>query len=153
MCKKKRGQSNANSEFNSATNISVYGTKSEGHSATIWVRNCTNVFHSGHAGNAKPYSCDPTTCASWHPSPCACDWAGVDSLFRVENCMGNCRFGNLWSQSKKAPGFSEYWGSSGSGSDASSFMSPPMDSPVVVAVSDSLSCTKDGEGLKCKHNR
>jgi hypothetical protein len=145
--------SNANSEFNSATNISVYGTKSEGHSATIWVRNCTNVFHSGHAGNAKPYSCDPTTCASWHPSPCACDWAGVDSLFRVENCMGNCRFGNLWSQSKKAPGFSEYWGSSGSGSDASSFMSPPMDSPVVVAVSDSLSCTKDGEGLKCKHNR
>ena len=29
----------------------------------------------------------------------ACDWTvGTPSLFRVENCKGNCRFGNLWSQ-------------------------------------------------------
>ena len=41
---------NANSEFRGSHNISVFGTKSEGHSATLWVRDCTNVFHSGHAG-------------------------------------------------------------------------------------------------------
>jgi hypothetical protein len=66
--------SNANSEFLSSSHISVFGTKSEGHSATIWVRNCSDVFHSGHAGNANPESCDPETCTAWTPSPCACNW-------------------------------------------------------------------------------
>ena len=82
----------ANAEFRGSSNISVYGTKSEGHSATLWVRNCTDVFHTGHGGNAFPLPCGADVCPTWRPSPCACDWtAGAPSLFRVDGCAGNCR--------------------------------------------------------------
>jgi hypothetical protein len=46
---------NANSEFRGSHDISVFGTKSEGHSATLWVRDCTDVFHSGHAGAGNAF--------------------------------------------------------------------------------------------------
>ena len=82
---------NANAEFRASKRISVFGTKSEGSSATIWVRDCEDVLHTGHAGNAAPIACAPEDPLR------GCDWtAGPPSLFRVEGCRGNCRFGNLW---------------------------------------------------------
>ena len=50
---------NANAEFRASKRISVFGTKSEGSSATIWVRDCEDVLHTGHAGNAAPIACAP----------------------------------------------------------------------------------------------
>jgi hypothetical protein len=175
---------NANSEFRGSHNISVFGTKSEGHSATLWVRDCTNVFHSGHAGaynalfgatftskrslyqdrlatkirklreqvfsagNANPLPCDPETCPTWRPSPCACDWTtGLPSLFRVENCRGNCRFGNVWSQTT-VPSTAVLLAA---GEEAATVATAAWERPAVVAVSDTLRCVRNGPTLECEH--
>ena len=137
---------NANAEFRKSTNISVYGTKSEGHSATIWVRDCENIFHSGHGGNAAPEQCGPETCPTWKPSPCACNWtAGLPSLFRVEGCRGNCRFGNLWSQTTTAT--NSVWLAAG----VASMATTAWDRPAVVATSDTLECVQNGNTVHCEH--
>ena len=137
---------NANSELRDSSGIRVYGTKSEGHTATLWVRNCSDVMHSGHSGNAVPLSCLPSSlCSKWHPSPCACTWGGTPSLFRVQGCR-NCRFANLWSYHKNPPGFVSLYGE-GVGA---AFDSEPMDNPVVVALTDELRCVSEAKGeLKC----
>lgn len=141
---------NANAEFRKSVNISVFGTKSEGHSATIWVRDCENVFHSGHAGNAAPESCDQETCPTWVPSPCSCNWtAGVPSLFRVEGCRGNCRFGNLWSQTTIAA--SSVWLAAPVGKAATA--TTEWDRPAVVAISDTLDCVVDAHIIRCEHRQ
>ena len=128
----------ANAEFRDSRSVSVFGTKSEGHSATIWVRNSTDVVHTGHSGNAKPLPCDPATCSTWTPSPCACDWAGVVSLFRVSGCHGDCRFGNLWTQSSKpergSAAFPALW--------SHEVVTDSQDAPVVVVMSHSLTCAQ-----------
>ena len=137
---------NANSEFLSSSNISVFGTKSEGHAATIWVRNCSQVFHSGHAGNANPESCDSETCNTWAPSPCACNWtAGPPTLFRVEGCRGECRFGNIWTQRHQPQ--KQYFGR---GWTAGQMETLPYERPVVVGTSDSLRCVRAGSALACE---
>ena len=137
---------NANAEFRKSINVSVFGTKSEGHSATIWVRDCENVFHSGHGGNAAPEHCDPETCSTWKPSPCACNWTtGVPSLFRVEECSGNCRFGNLWSQTTTAT--SSVWLAAGEAATATTV----WDRPAVVAISDTLDCVRNSHVIQCEH--
>lgn len=138
---------NANSEFRDASDISVFGTKSEGHSATIWVRNCTDIVHTGHGGNAYPLSCDEKACAAWRPSPCACDWQGTPSLFRVEGCSGNCRFGNLWSQGTKPPGFAAVWASLPGGGNISTAQ---MEAPAVVVMSDTLKCASEHGSIRCE---
>jgi hypothetical protein len=138
---------NANSEFRGSKNISVFGTKSEGHSATIWIRDCADVVHYGHAGNANPEPCDPETCHAWKPSPCACNWTtGSPSLFRVESCKGNCRFGNLWSQTSIAT--ASVWLASGT----ATMVTADWDRPVVVATSDTLRCEQSGAVLECEHD-
>jgi len=139
----------ANAEFRGAYNVSVFGTKSEGHSATLWVRDCRNIFHTGHAGNAEPRSCDAATCPHWRPSPCACDWPGPASLFRVTNCS-ECRFANLWSQTETAPGFVAFWGARSAKESTSGFSTPPMDASVLVAISDSMLCEVNGTTVRCK---
>ena len=137
---------NANAEFRNSVNISVFGTKSEGHSATIWVRDCENIFHSGHGGDAAPESCDPATCVIWKHSPCACNWTtGVPSLFRVEQCRGNCRFGNLWSQTTTAT--SSVWLAAGETATATTM----WDRPAVVATSDTLHCVLNNHIIQCEH--
>jgi len=153
---------NANAEFRGSKTISVFGTKSEGPSATIWVRDCEDVLHTGHAGNAAPIACAPEN------SLRGCDWtAGTPSLFRVEGCRGNCRFGNLWtcapararlrpatpancaahlcSQTSKPT--NSVWLSAGENSLATA----PYERPAVVATSDTLSCVRSGAALECEH--
>ena len=137
---------NANAEFRGSKNISIFGTKSEGHSVTIWVRDCEDVFHSGHGGNANPHNAIrgaqrlSETCPTWLPSPCACNWTvGTPSLFRVESC----RFGNLWTQSDPTV---SVWLASGGQTIATT----EWDRPAVVAVSDTLSCVRSGATL-CEH--
>ena len=131
---------NANAEFRGSKRISVFGTKSEGPSATIWVRDCEDVLHTGHAGNAAPIACAPEN------SLRGCDWtAGTPSLFRVEGCRGNCRFGNLWSQTPKPT--NSVWLSAGENSLATA----PYERPAVVATSDTLSCVRSGAALECEH--
>ena len=138
---------NANSEFRDASDVAVYGTKSEGSSATLWVRNCTGVVHTGHAGNANPRSCaDAKACAAWPVSPCACDYKGVPSLFRVEGCR-DCRFGNLWSQQTKPPGFAALWASLPGGGNLSS---AKMEAPAVVVLSDTLKCAREHGTIRCR---
>ena len=138
---------NANSEFRDSSGIRVFGTKSEGHTATLWVRNCSDVMHSGHSGNAVPLQCLPgPLCSKWHPSPCACTWGGTPSLFRVQGCR-DCRFANLWSYTKKPPGFVSFFGEGG----GSTFDSEAMDNPVVVVMTDALRCVSETKGeLKCE---
>lgn len=103
----------------------------------------------------------------------ACDWTvGTPSLFRVENCKGNCRFGNLWSQTADPTAsvwltrcaffvtlrlsgitlldYSTTFGGNG-GSGGQTMATAGWDRPVVVATSDTLSCVRSGAALECEH--
>lgn len=149
--------SDANSEFRNSRNISVFGTKSEGHSSTLWVRDCADIFHTGHGGNAFPYSCSDAVCPTWHPSPCACAWTtGAPSLFRIENCTGNCRFGNLWSQTSQGQEHGQQYAAFYGKGTASPIpvTTGAMECPVVVATSSTLKCDldpTDAMTLLCVH--
>ena len=76
-----------------------------------------------------------------------CDWQGTPSLFRVEGCRGNCRFGNLWSQQVKPPGFAALWASLPGGGNLSSAQ---MEAPAVVVMSDTLTCAARHGVVKCE---
>lgn len=124
--------SDANSEFRGAANVSVFGTKSEGTSPTIWVRNCTNVWHYGHGGNAHPKSQVELV-------------ARPPSLFRVEDCA-DCRFANAWTYRKQFPGFTSIWVNN---SGVPPVATPAMDCPVLVVSSAAIGCQANGTTLHC----
>ena len=85
-------------------------------------------------------ACSSRGCACLFVRRCA--WqGGTPSLFRIEGCRGNCRFGNIWAQMRPAPGFAGLWAtnlSAGGASGTADFRTAGMDSPPVVALSDTL---------------
>lgn len=48
-------ESDANAEFSNASDVSVFGLKSEGQYCVLWIRGSTNISLSGYGGNACPF--------------------------------------------------------------------------------------------------
>eukprot|EP00054_Salpingoeca_dolichothecata_P024001 m.162062 g.162062 ORF g.162062 m.162062 type:complete len:292 (+) comp24871_c0_seq1:2611-3486(+) len=112
----------ANCEISHSQNVSVFGTKSEGHSPTLWIRDSNHVLHTGHSGNARP----PNEGSQYPPGFYQCP----PSLFRVER-SSNVRLANLWTyfcrpQDKKWN--SVYWPQGGAIN-----LTRPLERPVLFA--------------------
>jgi hypothetical protein len=65
--------SDSNAEVRDASGVEIYGLKSEGQYAVLWVRNSTGVLLSSYGGNACPFAA-----SAWRPVP-FCHASSADS--------------------------------------------------------------------------
>lgn len=60
--------SDANTEIRDASNVAIFGMKSEGRYNVLWIHNSSNVLLSGYGGNACPMAAYPAGFARFPPS-------------------------------------------------------------------------------------